>query len=80
MQSISQEVMRGLENGMLKEGNESIMGVGGRERPEGSGLVESWGGGALARCLDCLLEEGPRWGWGFVGHMGGRNSCNSCRR
>lgn len=41
MQSVSQEVLRGLEKGMWKEGNESIMGVSGRERPEGSALVES---------------------------------------
>lgn len=44
MQSISQEVFMGLEKGMQTKGNESIMGLDGRERPEGSPLVESCGG------------------------------------
>lgn len=34
----------GLEMGMWTDGNESIMRLDGRERPEGSPLVESCGG------------------------------------
>lgn len=34
----------GLEMRMWTKGNESIMGLGGRKRPEGSPLVESCGG------------------------------------
>lgn len=41
MGSISQEVLMGLEKEIWTEGNESIMGLGRRERPEGSPLVES---------------------------------------
>ena len=46
MQSIAQEVLIGLEMGMWTKGNESIMGLGGKERPEGSPLVESCEGGS----------------------------------
>lgn len=73
----------GLEKGMRTEDNESIMGLGGRERPRGLTLGRELGdGGGGSGQMPGLHPGGGTGGrWEVCGEYGAKeNSCHSCGR